>query len=163
MNHWSLLMINNKFQQSTYCFRCLERCHILRRSIVFGFNWFVNHILAVWHQYFWPVATHLALVALSACPAQGQAIAVKLPLWGLATTAMAHTSVVDSHIRSPCWDWPILSKRNVPTVIIQDRQHENKWFWTLQIWEMDQFELIYLTERILFLLIRLIGFVLVSY
>lgn len=156
-------MINNKFQLSTYCFRCLERCHILRRSIVFRFNWFVNHILAVWHQYFWPVASHLAFVAFIACPAQRNAVAVQLPLWRLAWSAMAHTSVVDSHIRSPCWDWPILSKRNVPTVIIQDWQHKNKCFWTGQIWEMDQFELICLTERILFLLIRLIGFVLVSY
>ena len=140
-----------------------EVSHILRRSIVFRFNWFIDHILTVWHQYFCPVAAHLAFVAFPACPAQRNAVAVQLPLWGLAWSAMAHTSVVDSHIRSPCWDWPILSKRDVPTVITQDRPHKNKWFWTGQIWEMNQFELICLTERILFLLIRLIGFVLVSY
>jgi hypothetical protein len=69
-------------------------------SIVVWFNWFIDHILTVWDQYFLPVATHLAFVALGACTAQRNAVAVQLPQGRLTATAVTHTLVVDSHY--PC-------------------------------------------------------------
>lgn len=95
-------------------------------SIVVWFNWLIDHILTVWHQYFCPVATHLAFVTLGACAAQRNAIAVQLPQGRLTATAVTHTLVVDSHY--PCSWWNTRGDYPRTTTIIIRTQHTYKWF-----------------------------------
>lgn len=95
-------------------------------SIVVWFNWFIDHILAVWHQYFLPVAAHLAFVTLGACAAQWNAIAIQLPPWRLTTTTVTHTLVVDSHC--PCSWWNTRGDYPRSTTIIIRTQHPYKCF-----------------------------------
>lgn len=93
-------------------------------SIVVWFNWFIDHILTVSDQYFYPVATHLALVAFLACTAQWNAIAVQLPQGRLTTTAVTHTLVVDAHC--PCSWWNTRGDYPRSTTIIIKTQHTYK-------------------------------------